>query len=370
MSNTWVELDRAVLEGNLRALRRALSPKTEIVFVVKANAYGHGMIEVSRCAWTFGVRWFAVVHADEGIALRNALPKARIVLLGAAHPAEVPALLRHRLIPVIVDERHARALAAAARAAGRKACLECHAKVDTGMGRLGFAWPEAGRLLPALARLPGLRIAGLCSHLAASSGPDKAFSRRQLDRFRQVVEACEVGGLRIPFQHVSNSGGILQDRAWDLSAVRAGILLYGYARRQDEACRVRTRPFLHWKTRVLQVKEVPAGFPISYDGTYVTRRLTRIATLDAGYSDGISRLLSNKGCVLIGGRRCPIAGRVTMNLVAVDLGPRHDAKEWDEAVLIGTQGRESLWADEIAAWRHSIAYEVLTDIRTDDRRLR
>ncbi|MDI6775544.1 MAG: alanine racemase [Verrucomicrobiota bacterium] len=369
MSNTWVELDCAALEGNLRALREALRPKTEIIFVVKANAYGHGMIEVSRCAWTRGARWFAVAHVDEGVALRKALPRAQIILLGAAHPSEAPLILRNRLVPIIVNERHARSLAAAARATGRIAVLECHAKVDTGMGRLGFAWLEAGRLLPELARLPGLRITGLCSHLAAASGFDKTFSRQQIERFHLVVEACKVGGLAIPFQHVSNSGGILQDRAWDLSAVRAGILLYGYARKEAESCRARTRPFLHWKTRVLQVKEVPAGFPISYDRTYVSRRPTRIATIDAGYSDGISRLLSNKGCVLIGGRRCPIAGRVTMNLVAVDLGPRHNAREWDEVVLIGTQGRESIWANEIAGWRRTIAYEVLTDIRAEDRRV-
>jgi len=367
MGNTWVELDLATLKGNVCALRKALTPGTEIIFVVKANAYGHGMVEVSRCAWACGVRWFAVVHADEGVELRRALPGAKILLLGAAHPSEVPAILRHRLIPVLVDERHALSLAKAVRG---KARLECHAKVDTGMGRLGFAREDAGRVLPKLARNPRLNITGLCSHLAASSGDDKAFSVRQFGRFHEVVAECETGGLSVPFLHLSNSGGILQDGGWDFHAVRAGILLYGYARKPGEECRVKTRPFLHWKTRVLQVKKVPAGFPVSYDGTHVTRRATCIATIDAGYSDGVSRLLSNKGFVLIRGKRCRIAGRVTMNLIAVDVGPNTKVREWDEVVLIGTQGREAIWADEVGEWRQTIAYEVLTNIRTDDRRER
>lgn len=374
MTHTWIELDRKILRGNLRALEQALRPRTQIIFVVKADAYGHGMLPVARAAYAWGVRHFAVVHAEEGVALRPVVRGAKILLLGVTHPRDVPAVMKHRLIPIVVDAAHARSLAAAARKAAPGAALPCHVKIDTGMGRLGFAWQEAGAVLPALGRRSGLDITGACTHLAAAAGNDTTFSAEQVRRFQSVLRTCEAAGLHIPFHHVSNSGGIRQNANWDFHAVRAGILLYGYGTtasgRTPRSFRpVPTRPFLQWKTRVLQVKKVPAGFPVSYDCTYVTRHPTQIATIDAGYSDGISRLLSSRGCVLIRGQRCPILGRVTMNLIAVDLGPVTSARRWDEVVLVGRQGHESIWADEVAKWRNTISYEVLTGIRTDDRRL-
>jgi alanine racemase len=272
--------------------------------------------------------------------------------------------------------------------------------IDTGMGRLGFPWATAGEDVPRVARLPGLAVCGISSHFASAASADAAFTQLQAERIQRVVVGCEARGLRGLFKHISNSGGIQMGSCWDMDGVRPGILLYGYGGLRGTSVtsaagglsrgaasgngaatpprasapagglrEVKTRPFLHWRSRVLQVKTMGAGQPISYDGTYVTREDTRIGTVDVGYADGYSRSLSNRGRVLIRGRRYPVAGRVTMNFLMVDLGRTSDVQEGDIVTLLGTDGAEAIHADEMAGWRDTIAYEVLTSIRTDDRRI-
>jgi len=367
-SNTWIELDLGILQRNLRALRDALPGETQIIFVVKANAYGHGMLPAAKQAWSDGVKWFAVAHIDEAVELRAALPGAEIIIVGAMDSAAVETAIAGKLTPMIVSDDHAKALAAAASAARKT--LRCHAKIDTGMGRLGFAWEEAPRLLSALAKRGGLDISGICTHFASSGSPKRTFVDIQAVRFCKTVTACQDAGLNIPFRHVANSGAILGGTDCDFDGVRPGILLYGYGPRLEPGRQVPAQPFLQWKTRLVQVKKVASGFPVSYDSTHVTLRPTHIGTLDVGYADGYSRLLSNKGFVLVEGQRKPIAGRVTMNLTAVDLGPTTNAKPGDEAVLLGQQGNAAIGADEIADWRGTISYEVLTNIHTTDRRVK
>ena len=385
MSKTWIELNLGILRENILGLKTALSAGAEIIFVVKSNAYGHGMIPVARRAWECGVKWFGVVHLDEALELRELLPDAEIIIMGAIEPADVPVVLEKNLITVIVSEKHASSLlsfdlsdeaSAKADATGRS--IRCHAKIDTGMGRLGFAWEEAAGTLTRLAGETRLDIQGICTHFACAGDQGSDFADVQADRFYKVVRTCRERGLSIPFKHMSNSDAILRNAAWDMEGVRAGILLYGYGQgasgtdhgpRTTDKRDIKTRPFLQWKTRVLQVKRVPAGFPVSYDSTYVTTRETCMATINVGYADGYSRLLSNRGFVLIGNRRRAVIGRVTMNFVTVDLGPVTDVREGDEATLLGVQGSESIWADEMAKWRETISYEVLANIRTDDRRL-
>lgn len=367
MSNTWVELDLGILGENLRTVQEALAPGARTVFVVKANAYGHGMIPVAQRAWEGGVRWFAVAHLDEAAELRVVLPDAELIIVGALDPADVAAAARARAIPVLVSPEHALGIARAAASAGIR--LRCHAKVDTGMGRLGFTWEEAGRVLPEIAREASLDVCGICTHFASANPADRAFADEQARRFSRVLADCETAGVRFAFKHISNSGGLICDPAWHLDAVRSGILLYGYGLRVGgpHGRGIETRPFLQWKTRVLQVKSVSANFPVSYDSTHRTRHPTRIATLAAGYADGYHRALSNRGQVLVGGVRCPVVGRVTMNLTMVDVGPDSRVQAGDEAVLLGMQGNASLWADELATWAGTISYEILTSIRTSDR---
>jgi alanine racemase len=367
-ANCWVELNLTVLSRNITRLRDALPPATQIIFMVKADAYGHGLAPVARCAWESGIRWFAVAHVADALSLRNLLPEATILLTSAAPPREAAACAAARLKVPLVDRTHAEALAAEAARANCR--LSCHAKIDTGMGRLGFLWDSAVADLTTIANLPTLQLEGICTHFASSDDPERTFLETQVNRFLTVLQGCEANGLHLPFRHASNSGAIVSDPRLDLSAVRPGILLYGYGTREHspgwlgrEGRFIRTDPFLTWKTRVLQVKRVPAGFAVSYDSTHITTAPTCLATLDAGYSDGYSRRLSNRGQVLIHGRRCPVVGRVTMNLITVDTGADSTVQPGDEAVLLGQQGSEAIWADEIAQWCDTIPYEILTSIR-------
>ncbi|MBN1672549.1 MAG: alanine racemase [Kiritimatiellae bacterium] len=358
MKASWVELNLPILRANLNAARAALSSSSELIAVVKSNAYGHGMLEVAACAWETGVRRFAVAQLGSALRLRRAWPQAQIMILTVADPEDVPALVEQRIVPLIVSERQGEALAREARARGL--LLACHAKIDTGMGRLGFAWDTAAPAIARLSRAGGLTFEGVCTHFASAGGPNRAFAQTQADRFRQCLAAAAEAGVRFPFVHMANSGGFLSDPAWDCNGVRLGILMYGYGNAAQG--RVRTRPFLQWKASVVQVKCVPKGFPVSYDSTYVTEAPTKIATVNAGYGDGYPRLLSHKGFVLIGGRRCPIAGRVTMNLITVDVGAGSAVEEGAEVVLLGEQGDESIWADELARLCDTISYEIVTGI--------
>lgn len=358
--HSWVELDASVLKNNLRLIRKALNPATEIILVVKSRAYGHGMAEVVRWAWEEGVKWFVVSHLEEAMELRPVLPGANILLLGAVWPAELDHVIKESIIPVLVS--HSQCVAMAREARQRNVRLRCHLKVDTGMGRFGLEWEKAAGQIVDLQRAGGLSIEGLCTHFASAGQKNKSFAQVQADRFCRVVEDCAQGGVTFPFRHMANSAAFISRPEWDMDGIRCGILAYGYGSKAGGA-RVQTTPFLQWKTRVVQVKRVPAGFTVGYLSTYSTPAETVLATINVGYADGYSRLLSNQGAVLIRGRRAPIVGRVSMNFTTVDAGVDSPVREGDEVVLIGKQGSEEVWADELARWCHTIPYEILTSIR-------
>ncbi|HBA86334.1 MAG TPA: alanine racemase [Verrucomicrobia bacterium] len=359
MSGPWVEIDLKVLEANIRQVRSVLRPETSIVFVVKANAYGHGLKAVAERAFSAGVGGFAVAYVREALELRRSLSALPIFLIGVAEPVDVSALIEHRIVPVLTSLEQARALDRAAALHGRP--LPVHVKVDTGMGRLGFPWHEIASVIPELQRLTHLDAAGICTHFASiePAQPDPAFT--QYARFCTARELLEEAWGKPLFSHVSSSLPFLFKHEWDFNAVRPGILLYGYEA-GGALDRVTTEPILQWKTHVIQVKTVPAGATIGYGGTHVTNQATDIATISAGYADGYPRALSNKGIVLIGGKRCPVVGRVSMNWITVDVGPSSGTKPGDEVVLIGRQGSASIWADEVAERCDTISYEILTGI--------
>lgn len=356
--NSWTELDLGKLAGNIARVKAAVSSSSEIIFVVKANAYGHGLKAVAECAWSSGLRWFAVAHFNEANALRAVLPEARILIVGAIDPATASGCAEGGFVPVLVSEEHG--LAVSRQLGGR--VLECHAKVDTGMGRLGIAWQDAADVVARLRAEKNLNIAGICTHYASSDGDSRSFFDEQRRRFAGVLQGLCAKGIRPGFRHASNSGAVALEPDSDLDGVRPGIMIYGYGRSAGPRP-VGVEPVLQWKTRVVQVKHVPAGFPVGYDSTFTTPSPTNLATVDVGYSDGYPRALSSRGTVLIGGRRCPVVGRVTMNLITVDAGADSSAGAGDEVVLIGRQGGEQIWADEIAGLCGTISYEILTGIR-------
>lgn len=382
-SGCWTELNTDRLRRNCRLLRRALHPRTALYFVVKADAYGHGLAPVTGSAAAAGIDRFAVAHVHEGIALRRLLPDGEILVLCAPPPETAPDLVRYRLTPLIAGPEHAMALAKALRKLPVDGPLACHLKIDTGMSRLGFDWPRAVSVLQRLAAvgdlglpmgpagaasggspsgLPPLRAVGLASHFAAAGGDAPHQAARQFNRFQRVTDECRRHGIVFPLRHISASGGVCENPAWDLDAVRMGIILYGYPP-GPSVRRLPVEPVLEWKTRILQVKALPSGRTVGYGHTHTMRLPGRIAVLSVGYADGYSRAFSRRGVVLIDGCRCPVIGRVSMNLTAVSLPPGCRAKAGDIAVLIGRQGRDALGADELAALSGTIPYEILTSIR-------
>lgn len=363
----WVEINTSVFADNIRNIRAAVARNAEVILVVKANAYGHGLEMLVNRASKEGLQWFAVATFDEAVRIRKILSDAKIVMVSVLKSKDVLAAAEFNIVPVIVSEEHASELSTAL---GEEQ-IDCHIKIDTGMGRLGIGWESAADIAEKIMRMKGLNIKGLCTHFASSDGDDRTFLDEQFRRFCLVRGALTEKGMGHLFCHASNSGAVTLDGALDLDGVRPGIMLYGYRsvrKAEIEKRPIITRPFLTWKTSVLQVKNVPAGFPVGYDSTFKTEKASKIAIIDVGYSNGFPRHLSNKGFVLVGGRKCPVVGRVTMNLVTVDVGIASAVKVGDEAVLIGSQGEVSIWADEIAHLCSTISYEILTNIKTTDRR--
>ena len=357
---SWVEVDLKKLRGNVEAIRSSLGG-TELMVVIKSDAYGHGLEAAAAALGRAGVARFAVAYAAEASVVRAAAPEAKLVLvLGAARPADVPKMLRDRIAPVVVSAEHARALSDAAAAAGGR--LGVHVKLDTGMGRLGFVCPAEIEQAAGVARLPGLEVQGVCTHFAMVEPEKKPTAAKgQAEKFRQAVPIIEAAAGRRLFRHMSSSRAALLLPECDHDAVRVGISLYGYGAAEKDK-RFATAPVLSWKSRVMQVKKVPAGFAVGYYGSYKTAAPTELATISCGYADGYQRHLGNKGHVLIGGKRRPVVGRVSMNWISADLGPDSGIRAGDEVVLIGEQGGESIWADELAKHCGTIAYEILTGI--------
>jgi alanine racemase len=354
-----VQIHAGVLRDNIRAVRSSLPKTTELMFVVKANAYGHGAAPVVRCAAEEGVRWFSVAHTSEALELREAAGEARLLVIGAPFAEEASALLEHGIRTTVVSLEHARSLSAAAVQRGRR--LPVHIKVDTGMGRLGLLWSSAAVEAADILRLEGLDVEGICTHFARVEPGEEDPARIQMERFAGIADAADRAAGRRLFRHVSNSRAITLRPEWDCDGVRPGILLYGYGA-SNEAGRVRTRPILEWTSRIVQVRRVPADFGVGYFSTYRTPAPTTLAVVGAGYSDGYLRTLSNKSHVLIRGRRCRLVGRVSMNWLIADTGPYGEAAEGDEATLIGRQGNQEIWADELAVLCRTIPYEILTMI--------
>jgi alanine racemase len=356
LNSTVVEISLPALRHNLRQVARRVG-RVPIIAVVKANAYGHGAVPVTRTLVTAGADQLGVATVAEGQELRHAGITAPILVMGGIFPEDVPLLQELNLIPVL-PSRDAILMAARLMNA-RSAPLPVHLKVDTGMSRLGLAREEFLDILRS-DWPPTLRLEGLMSHLASADAGDGESAENQLVRFHELLDAAKSAGLAVPAAHIANSAAILRFPASYFDRVRPGLMLYGYVNGPTAAPEL--RPALSWKTRIVQVKRVGAGQPVSYGGTFVTSRPSTLAILPVGYADGYSRALSNRGHVLVGGRAVPIVGRICMDLTVVDVSDLPNVRPGDEAVLLGRQGAAAITADDLAAWRDTISYEVLCQI--------
>ncbi|MGE5574354.1 MAG: alanine racemase [Bacteroidota bacterium] len=361
---TVAEVDLASIGRNIAAIRRRIGPGPEIMAVVKADAYGHGAVQVATTALTSGATWLGVALVEEGVVLRKSGIIAPILVFGQLFPSQARRVLRYSLSCTVGTYEFAEALSVAATQEGKRG--KCHIKVDTGMGRIGVAPRQAVSFVRRIAMLPNVEVEGVYTHFATADADDKSCAREQLSRFMEVTEALRTTGVQIQFRHVANSAACVDmPEAW-LDLVRPGILMYGLSpfsteRFQKVKREMDIRPALSLKTRVCFVKRVPAGTPVSYGSTYVTREDTVIATLPVGYADGLSRGLSNRGEVLIRGRRLPVVGRVCMDQCMVDAG-NLEVEVGDEAVLIGRQGDQEISAEEVADKLGTISYEVVCAI--------
>lgn len=360
---TRAELDLGALNRNLNTLRTA-APGVDVLAVVKADAYGHGAVPISRALEAAGVRFLGVALVEEGLALREAGLRSDILVLGGAYDGGWDAMLEHGMIPVVFRPEHLTALEAAARA--RKTTARAHMKVDTGMGRLGVLPADVPAFLEAARACRNVSLEGLCSHFANADLADAALTALQISRFRTALGQMRAAGFHPRWRHLSNSAGLLAlPEARDgveMNLARPGLGLYGLQPAPWLRPPRALEPVLSWKTAVVHLKSVPTGTPISYGSTWTAPRPSRIATLPVGYADGWSRLLSNRGTVLVRGHRAPVVGRVCMDLCMVDVTDIPGAEVGDEVVLIGRQGAEVQDAHQLAALQNTIAYDVLCAI--------
>jgi len=359
----WAEVDMHALRANLAWLRHRLGPGVKILTVVKADAYGHGLREIAALLMQSGTDVFGVANLAEAHEVRMVGSGWPILMLGACLPQEVEAAVKDGVMPTISTIDEGRWFSNEARRQGRT--VQVHVKVDTGMGRLGMFPEKAVDLVGKLAHLPNLRVQGIMSHYS-SVEDDAEFSERQREKFQDVLRELETAGLMPELVHINNSGAILHEPDTICNLVRPGLLVYGIipegARKTASILQKHLRPALSFKCRVSLIKQIGKGTPISYGHTFIAPRPMRVAVLTAGYGDGYLRYGSNRAQVLIGGRRCNVLGRITMDQTVVDVSGLKSVKPGDEAVLIGRQGRDEITATELANWCDTIPYEVLTSI--------
>jgi alanine racemase len=370
----WAEIDLGAIAHNVRELRRITRPEARLMVAVKANAYGHGLEAVARRALAAGADALGVARLPEALQLRGAGVDAPVLIFGYTPPDRIGDVLGPDLIQAVYSLETARAYSQVASTLG--AAVRLHLKVDTGMGRLGMLPQARHRAEPAMGvrneaveeviqikRLPGLHLEGVFTHFASSDSADKSYADEQFKRFTTFLDELKRAGIEFDVRHAANSGAIIDMPQTHLDMVRAGISLYGL-HPSDEVDRnaVDLKPAMRIKARIVHVKAVPAGFAVSYGMTHRTTRSTVIATVPIGYADGYSRLLSNRGSMLVNGRRAPIVGRVCMDLTMIDVGHISGAALEDEVVILGRQGDEEISADEIAGLLNTINYEVVSSI--------
>ena len=362
MYRSWLEVSLSQIEANFRAIRKVVGAGVTVMPVVKADAYRHGAVEVSRVLEEAGARWLAVSNVHEGIALRESGITSRILVMADFLPANRPLFLDYDLTPAIHSLEGIREYERLAVLAGKSAAF--HLKIDSGMGRLGTR-ASATEILDVLGETRAARLEGLMSHFASAPNYTTSQTDEQIAVFTGVLEKLRDGGVNPALVHLSSTVPVAYGRteAWG-NLVRPGHAIYGYvspAKGTGAACGVEVRPALTWKATVLEVKDVPAGAAIGYGGIYTTARETRIAVLGVGYADGYPHRLSNKGRVLLHGKAVPVLGAVSMDLTTVDVSGLTVAPG-DAVTLLGVDGSESIDAQQIAKLAGTISYSVLCGI--------
>jgi len=359
----WAEIDLKAIANNIRELRRIADPDSRLMAVVKANGYGHGSVEVARCALDNGAKVLGVARIDEAVILRNEGIYAPILIFGYTPPPFYKEIVKFDLTQTVYSLQTAESLSAFALSNNKR--IKVHIKIDTGMGRLGIL-PDsesALREVESIVRLTGLEPEGIFTHFSMADSSDKSFSRRQFEIFIEFIDSLKCKGIEFGVRHAANSAGIIDMPETHLDMVRAGIAMYGlYPSGETMNDKAALLPAMSLKSVIIHLKDVPSGFKVSYGATYETKKPTTIATVPVGYADGYSRLLSSRGQMLVCGQRAPIAGRVCMDLTMLDVGNIDGVKQGDEVVIFGKQTDSEIKADEIASLLGTINYEIVSSL--------
>lgn len=354
----WVEIDFCALTHNIKQLKNILSPQTELMAVVKADAYGHGAIAVSQTALSAGASWLGVATIPEGIELREAGITAPILVLGATHTAQqVKAIAHWHLQPTICTAKQALIFSEVLTTLDRT--LPVHAKLDTGMSRLGTPSQEATEFVQLIERLPNLKLASVYSHLATADSPDRTVMLQQHQRFEQAIAQIKTSGINPYRLHLANSAAALADPDLHYDLVRVGLATYGLYPAPHLQNVADLKPVMQVKARVTQVKTIAAGTGVSYGYQFIANRETQIAVVGVGYADGIPRNLSNKMQVLIRGKFVRQVGAVTMDQLMLDVSEIPDLEVGEVVTLLGKDGENQITADDWAASLGTISWEIL-----------
>ena len=357
------EVDLGVIKSNLKSINASLEGSASVVGIIKADAYGHGVLAVAEAIHD-GVSAFAVATPDEALELREKFKEKPVIILGYSHPDTYAQLIQQDIQPAVFRYEDAELLSRTALYLGKSAKI--NVKLDTGMGRIGFACDDDSLdAIEKISRLEGIIIEGIFTHFSvadSSNADDIEFSRFQREKFEVFITECGRRGIHFNNVSCANSAGIIGALYSCRNTVRAGILLYGYYPSDQVSRDIKVSPALSLKSHIIQIKDVPSGTPIGYGRSYITERPMRIATVPVGYGDGYPRLLSGKGRVLICGEYAPIVGRICMDMFMVDITHIPDAAELCEVVLMGAQGGKSIDAEELARLTDTISYEIVCAI--------
>ncbi len=365
-SRNLVEIDRKALQHNYRVLKQELGEEKTLLAMIKADAYGHGMVEAAQALTEIGCDTFGVAEIGEAVELRQAGCSQKILIFLGFCPEEAELLFDYSITPILYSEDDFRLLDQIGAKKGRS--ISVYLKVDTGMSRLGVFPDQVGYYVKLVKQLPNIELLGMVSHMARADEKDAESNTIAINHFVSLMHEFDLSG-----SHLANSGGVLNLKESHFSFGRAGICLYGYypdgQNHPEITGEKRLQPVMRYSTSVLQVKTIAAGQGISYGHTYIPEQDITIAILPIGYEDGFNRQLSNKGEVLIRGKRAPVIGRVCMNLCMIDVSHIEGVSAGDEVVVIGTQGDETITAEELAEKCNTISYEILCMIGNSNKRV-
>jgi alanine racemase len=356
---TWAEIDLGAIRRNLRNIRGLVEKKVDVMAVVKANAYGHGLCPVSRVLVEEGVDYLGVATVDEALILRSSGIEAPVLVLGSVLDEEARAAVSQNITLTLCDQGLLDILADLAKEKGLRP--KVHVKVDTGMGRIGVWHEEALDFIKKAHAAKEIEIEGVYTHFS-SAGRDKAATRAQIKAFEDVISGMEKAGIDVRYKHAANSIAIVDWKKSHLNIVRTGILLYGVYPKESFRKEFELQPVMNLKTKIVYLKDTPPGRSISYGRTHITQKYTKIATIPIGYADGYGRILSNKAEALIKGQYVKVVGMVTMDQTLLDVGSVGDVRVGDEVVLIGRQGDAEIHIEKIAKLAGTIPYEILSAI--------